>query len=776
MLPHSYNWIVDQQPTLDADGIKHEECSVCGDKRNEGTVIDKLTCDHANITKIDAVLATCLEAGNNEYYFCPDCNKYYSNVEGTLETNVADNVIAALGHDIVVDEAVESTCTETGLTKGEHCTRCDYKVEQEEVPVKDHEYKPVVTEPTCTEKGFTTHTCANCPASYVDSEVDSLGHDIVVDDAVESTCTETGLTEGEHCTRCDYKVEQEEVPVKDHEYASNVTKPTCTDKGFTTHTCINCPASYVDSEVDSLGHDIVVDEAVESTCTETGLTKGEHCTRCDYKVDQEVVPEKDHEYVPVVTEPTCIAGGYTTHTCANCPASYVDGHVDATGKHSDADADKKCDNCDAVYYVVTLENGATIVASSDNSSAYSGAYLPGTELTISADVYKTVESKASMFVGFDLNAVDNRIVDDGSNTVNFIVPEADSTITAKYAEANTEFLAGASWQSGSSYNPEGMSATKISNSTDPDLEGLSGWSFTIADNTAKTASMTNNLTSAPLTAWGIDSDKLVRFVLKNTGDYDVTIEIYGEYFGYVCSTGNVTVPANSVVVAFMDFGPFSGVNTTCDFGIHVREDMTGDGSGTIQLDVVASAAKKYETKASDFIVTSDKNVFMDFGESNESNTQANIAHASSSGMNMRYWDQYGVMYFYGNNNTSDNTYARERANAIGGEAIHLQNGEKFTIYVKVTNLYHAGGGKYSLVFTRGSSTLGGSYLATQTIEFSEYGESHVYKIEIDPTKAGSSDNLQFGLKKAKADGTGGKVDVLVQIASENIFGEEPVNQ
>ena len=102
--------------------------------------------------------------------------------------------------------------------------------------------------------------------------------------------------------------------------------------------------------------------------------------------------------------------------------------------------------------------------------------------------------------------------------------------------------------------------------------------------------------------------------------------------------------------------------------------------------------------------------------------------------------------------------------------------KKFTIYVKVTNLYHAGGGKYSLVFTRGSSSLSGSYLATQTIEFSEYGESYVYKIEIDPSKAGTSDNLQFGLKKAKADGTGGKVDVLIQIASENIFGEEPVNQ
>ena len=309
-----------------------------------------------------------------------------------------------------------------------------------------------------------------------------------------------------------------------------------------------------------------------------------------------------------------------------------------------------------------------------------------------------------------------------------------------------------------------------------DLEGLAGWSFIIPDNAAATTSKTNNITGVSITAWGLDQEKTIKYILKNHGAYDVTVELAGEYFGYYCTTGNVTVPANSKVVAFMDFGPFSGASTTCDFMIHVREDMKGDGSGTVQLDVVASAAKKYETKISDFIVTSDKDVFMDFGESNETNTQANVAHASASGMNMRYWDKYGVMYFYGNNNKTADTYARERANAIGGEAIDLKNGETITIYVKVTNLYHAGGGKYNLVFTRGSSSLSGSYLAQQTIEFSEYGESYVYKIVIDPTVAGTSANLQFGLKKAKADGTGGKIDVLVQIASENIFGEEPVNQ
>ncbi|MBR4859231.1 MAG: leucine-rich repeat protein [Clostridia bacterium] len=45
----------------------------------------------------------------------------------------------SLGHDIVIDKSVDSTCTETGLTEGQHCSRCDgATVEQEIVPVKPH--------------------------------------------------------------------------------------------------------------------------------------------------------------------------------------------------------------------------------------------------------------------------------------------------------------------------------------------------------------------------------------------------------------------------------------------------------------------------------------------------------------------------------------------------------------------------------------------------------------------------------------------------------------
>ena len=65
----------------------------------------------------------------------------------------------------------------------------------------EHSYTAVVTPPTCTEKGYTTHTCA-CGDSYVDTYVDALGHDWDSGTVTkEPTATETGIRTYT-CTRC----------------------------------------------------------------------------------------------------------------------------------------------------------------------------------------------------------------------------------------------------------------------------------------------------------------------------------------------------------------------------------------------------------------------------------------------------------------------------------------------------------------------------------------------------------------------------------------------
>ena len=64
-----------------------------------------------------------------------------------------------------------------------------------------HSYKDIVTAPTCTAKGYTTHTCA-CGDSYVDTYVDALGHSWDSGKVTKQpTATETGVRTYT-CTRC----------------------------------------------------------------------------------------------------------------------------------------------------------------------------------------------------------------------------------------------------------------------------------------------------------------------------------------------------------------------------------------------------------------------------------------------------------------------------------------------------------------------------------------------------------------------------------------------
>ena len=143
----------------------------------------------------------------------------------------------------------------------------------------EHSYTAVVTAPTCTEKGYTTHTCS-CGDSYVDTYTDALGH--AWDGGTvtkQPTATETGIKTFT-CTRCG-ETKTEVIPALSHEhsYKAVVTDPTCTAKGYTTHTCA-CGDSYVDTYVDALGHAWDGGTVTKQpTATETGI-KTFTCTRC----------------------------------------------------------------------------------------------------------------------------------------------------------------------------------------------------------------------------------------------------------------------------------------------------------------------------------------------------------------------------------------------------------------------------------------------------------------------------------------------------------------
>ena len=59
---------------------------------------------------------------------------------------------SALGHNLVDDKGYAATCTRDGLTDGQHCTRCAYKIEQKVIPATAHSYQ----DGKCTVCGLAT--------------------------------------------------------------------------------------------------------------------------------------------------------------------------------------------------------------------------------------------------------------------------------------------------------------------------------------------------------------------------------------------------------------------------------------------------------------------------------------------------------------------------------------------------------------------------------------------------------------------------------------------
>ena len=271
---------------------------------------------------------------------------------GCGATKVVTLPIDSTNHaNVVTDAAVAATCETTGLTEGSHCAACDTViVAQKPVDATGHSWGEwtVVDAATCTKKGSEKRVCAN-DASHVETrETEMVAHNEEILPAVEATCTATGLTEGKKCSVCGkILVAQTEVAMKDHTPAAavqeNVVPATCTAKGSYDSVvyCSVCKTelSRTNVDTDMIDHtpsDWITDG--EASCA-TGGTKHKECTVCHTVLETGTIPATGaHTYVDVVTAPTCVAQGYTTHTCSVCGNSYVDSYVDALGHTEVADA------------------------------------------------------------------------------------------------------------------------------------------------------------------------------------------------------------------------------------------------------------------------------------------------------------------------------------------------------------------------------------------------------------------------------------------------------
>lgn len=131
-------------------GIEERMCE-CGKSQQRETDFNH------NYVTIEAQEATCDNNGYSEYQQCDNCG-----------SNINYTEIPALRHSMgewYVE--TEATCDVNGYERQdcENCDYCDYRT----ITAQGHDYIDVVTEPTETTQGYTTHTCKNCPSTVVDN-------------------------------------------------------------------------------------------------------------------------------------------------------------------------------------------------------------------------------------------------------------------------------------------------------------------------------------------------------------------------------------------------------------------------------------------------------------------------------------------------------------------------------------------------------------------------------------------------------------------------------
>ena len=349
---HVYGeWIEVSEAGCTEGGMEMRDCEVCDhyetrltealghdykdtvtspDCQNEGYTTH--TCTRCEHTVVDSYVKPS-EHGYSEWVseIEPDCQneglaKRICTGCGQEETKILEMT----DHRAAVDEAVDATCTETGLTEGSHCETCgQVLVERQVIDALGHEYESAVFEPTCSIVGFTEHTCIRCEDQYWDGYKPMIDHIMGAWEISESPTPEKEGVERRECIVCDY-YETRYMPKSEHHYTSQVIEPTCEGEGYTLYTCTECSSSYRDHIVDALDHEYgqwIEESAPE--CAKSGVEK-RVCQKCQH-IEYRETKALGHDYEDVIVDASCTQMGYTLHTCKICGSKSEDSYVPANG-------------------------------------------------------------------------------------------------------------------------------------------------------------------------------------------------------------------------------------------------------------------------------------------------------------------------------------------------------------------------------------------------------------------------------------------------------------
>ena len=184
-----------------------------------------------------------------------------------------------------------------------------------------HSYTVVATtQPTCETAGSKTYACS-CGHTFTET-LDALGHDWGVWTVTKEPGCETTGTKTRTCSRDHNHVETYVVAATDHDYEfSNYVW----NDDYTAKAKFVCTHDELHVKYENA---VVTNEiTVKPTCDTPGVRT--------YSVAEgvsktETVPALGHDYEVKVVDPTCIAQGYTLHSCKNCTTSYTDAYTAKT--------------------------------------------------------------------------------------------------------------------------------------------------------------------------------------------------------------------------------------------------------------------------------------------------------------------------------------------------------------------------------------------------------------------------------------------------------------